>query len=127
MTRLMNLEGKKSIYETKITPSNLFKLVEKFRNREINNNSAKKVFEIMYHDGKDPISLIKDLGFEVISGSDSLSPIIDEIIDKNKQAVNDYKNGKEASLKFLIGQVMKATKGQANASEASQLIISKLS
>ena len=89
--------------------------------------NAKKVFEIMYHDGKDPISLIKDLGFEVISGSDSLSPIIDAIIDKNKQAVNDYKNGKEASLKFLIGQVMKATKGQANASEASQLIISKLS
>ena len=127
MTRLMNLEGKKSIYETKITPSNLFKLVEKFRNREINNNSAKKVFEIMYHDGEDPIKLIKDLGFEVISGSDSLSPIIDEIIEKNKQAVNDYKNGKEASLKFLIGQVMKATKGQANASEASQLIISKLS
>ncbi|MBL01373.1 MAG: Asp-tRNA(Asn)/Glu-tRNA(Gln) amidotransferase GatCAB subunit B [Chloroflexi bacterium] len=127
MTRLMNLDGKKNIYETKITPSNLFKLVEKFKNREINNNSAKKIFEIMYYDGKDPISLIKDLGFEVISGSDSLSPIIDDIIDKNQQAVNDYKNGKEASLKFLIGQVMKATKGQANASEASKLIISKLS
>lgn len=127
MTRLMNTDDKKNIYETKITPYNLFKLVEKFKNREINNNSAKKVFEIMYHEGKEPVGIIKELGFEVISDSDSLSPIVDDIIEKNNQAVNDYKNGKEASLKYLIGQVMKETKGQADASEVSQLIISKLS
>ena len=81
----------------------------------------------MYHEGKEPVGIIKELGFEVISDSDSLSPIVDDIIEKNNQAVNDYKNGKEASLKYLIGQVMKETKGQADASEVSQLIISKLS
>jgi aspartyl-tRNA(Asn)/glutamyl-tRNA(Gln) amidotransferase subunit B len=63
----------------------------------------------------------------MVSGADSLGPVIDEVIANNQKAVNDYLGGTEASLKFLIGQVMKATRGQADAVQATQMIKQQLS
>jgi aspartyl-tRNA(Asn)/glutamyl-tRNA(Gln) amidotransferase subunit B len=127
MARLMNNDEISRMSDTKVKPAALATLVEKFQKRELNNNSAKQVFGVMYAQGTDPEIIIKDLGLAVVSGADSLGPIVDEVIGNNEKAVVDFLAGKEASLKFLMGQVMKATRGQADAKQATEMIREKLS
>jgi len=127
MARLMNNDEITDMADTKISPESLATLVEKFRKRELNNNAAKQVFEAMYTKGAAPDEVIELLGLGMVSGADSLGPVIDEVIANNEKAVNDYLGGTEASLKFLIGQVMKATRGQADAVQATQMIKKQLS
>ncbi len=126
MARMMNVDEISDMSKTKVKPAGLATLVEKFRKRELNNNSAKQVFEVMYTDGTDPETIIKHLGLAVVSGANSLGPIVDEVIENNEKAVVDFLAGKEASLKFLMGQVMKATRGQADAMQATEMIREKL-
>ena len=126
MARMMNDDEIVNMADTKITPEALATLVEKFRKRELNSNSAKQVFEIMYKKGTAPETIIEDLGFGVVSGADSLGPIVDEVIANNEKAVNDYLGGKEVALKSLMGQVMKATRGQADPVQATEMIKQKL-
>lgn len=126
MARLMNEDELVNMADTKVSPEALATLVEKFRKREINNNSAKQVFEIMYKQGTTPEKIIEDLGLSVVSGADSLGPIVDEVIANNEKAVNDYLGGKEVALKSLMGQVMKATRGQADPVQATDMIKEKL-
>jgi aspartyl-tRNA(Asn)/glutamyl-tRNA(Gln) amidotransferase subunit B len=80
----------------------------------------------MYTKGTDPETVIKDLGLGMVSGADSLGPVVDKVIENNEKAVVDFLAGKEASLKFLMGQVMKATRGQADAAQATEMIREKL-
>ena len=122
MARLMNNDEITNMRDTKVTPESLATLVEKFRKRELNNNAAKQVFEAMYIKGAAPEEVIELLGLGMVSGADSLGPIINEVIANNEKAVNDYLGGTEASLKFLVGQVMKATRGQADAVQATEMI-----
>ena len=122
MARLMNNDEITNMRDTKVTPESLATLVEKFRKRELNNNAAKQVFEAMYMKGAAPEEVIELLGLGMVSGADSLGPVINEVIANNEKAVNDYLGGTEASLKFLIGQVMKATRGQADAVQATEMI-----
>lgn len=126
MARMMNNDEISNMADTKVGPAALATLVEKFRKRELNNNSAKQVFEVMFRKGTEPETIIKDLGLGMVSGADSLGPIVDEVIEKNEKAVVDYLAGKEASLKYLMGQVMKATRGQADAMQATEMIKEKL-
>jgi|TARA_B100000959_G_scaffold283963_1_gene354226 aspartyl-tRNA(Asn)/glutamyl-tRNA(Gln) amidotransferase subunit B len=126
MARMMNDDEVVNMADTKVSPEALATLVEKFRKRELNNNSAKHVFEIMYNKGTTPETIIEDLGLAVVSGADSLGPIVDEIIANNEKAVNDYRSGKEVALKSLMGQVMKATRGQADPVQATEMIKEKL-
>tara|TARA_B110000438_G_scaffold30452_1_gene29673 strand:+ start:4768 stop:6243 length:1476 start_codon:yes stop_codon:yes gene_type:complete len=127
MARMMNEDELVNMADTKVSPEALATLVEKFRKRELNNNSAKQVFEIMYKKGTIPEKIIEDLGLSVVSGADSLGPIVDEVIANNEKAVNDYLSGKEVALKSLMGQVMKATRGQADPVQATEMIKEKLS
>jgi aspartyl-tRNA(Asn)/glutamyl-tRNA(Gln) amidotransferase subunit B len=126
MARMMNNDEISDMSQTRVKPAALATLVEKFRKRELNNNSAKQVFEVMYTKGTDPETVIKDLGLGMVSGADSLGPVVDEVIENNEKAVVDFLAGKEASLKFLMGQVMKATRGQADAAQANEMIREKL-
>jgi aspartyl-tRNA(Asn)/glutamyl-tRNA(Gln) amidotransferase subunit B len=126
MARRMNNDEISDMGDTKVGPEALATLVEKFRKRELNNNSAKQVFGVMYETGTAPEAIIEELGLGVVSGADSLGPIVDEVIENNEKAVEDYLAGKEASLKYLMGQVMKATRGQADAMQATEIIKEKL-
>jgi len=127
MARMMNNAEITDMYKTNVQPSQLATLVEKFRKRELNNNSAKQVFEVMFRKGTDPEQIIEDLGLGMVSGDDALGPVVDEVIANNEKAVADYLDGKEASLKYLMGQVMQATRGQADAQQATEMIKEKLS
>lgn len=126
MARLMNENEITNMSDTRVSPEALATLVEKFRKRELNNNSAKQVFEVIFNKGTAPEVIIEELGLGVVSGADSLGPIVDEVIANNKKAVADYLGGKEVALKSLMGQVMKATRGQADPVQATEIIKEKL-
>jgi len=81
----------------------------------------------MFATGKDAEAIVKEKGLAQISDEGELAKIVDEVIQQNPQSVADYKAGKEKALGFLVGQVMKATRGQANPGLVNKLLKEKLS
>jgi aspartyl-tRNA(Asn)/glutamyl-tRNA(Gln) amidotransferase subunit B len=69
---------------------------------------------------------VKDKGLTQISAADELEGIVGKVLAENARAVADYKEGKEKAMKFLVGQVMRATKGQANPQVVNKLLTKKL-
>jgi aspartyl-tRNA(Asn)/glutamyl-tRNA(Gln) amidotransferase subunit B len=88
---------------------------------------AKVVFEEIFNTGKDPEAIIKEKGMVQISDTGALAAIIDKVLAANPQSVEDYRAGKEKAIGFLVGQVMKETKGQANPGVVNGLLKQKLS
>jgi len=80
----------------------------------------------MFHTGKDADKVIAQQGLSQISDTEQLRETVSQVITANIQAVADYKAGKEQALKFLVGQVMKATKGRANPKLVNELLKEKL-
>lgn len=114
MARLMNAESLHDVSGTNIEPRALATLIDLFNKREINSNTAKQVFEEMWRTGGDPAQIIEDRGLGMVSDSSSLEPVVERVIGANPDAVDDYMGGKETAVRFLMGQVMKETKGQAD-------------
>jgi aspartyl-tRNA(Asn)/glutamyl-tRNA(Gln) amidotransferase subunit B len=92
----------------------------------INANTGKAVLETMFDTGLKAEFIIEELGLAQISDEEELSRIVEEVIAANPEAVSEYLGGKETVLRFLIGQVMKATRGKANPNLAGQLLKEKL-
>lgn len=109
-----------------IAPENLILLLEKLEKGEISGKISKEILSLMHDTGKKPGEIIAEKGFEQIGGEDELGEIIDEIISQNEKSVADYRAGKTEVLGFLVGQVMKKTKGQANPQVVNQILIKKL-
>jgi aspartyl-tRNA(Asn)/glutamyl-tRNA(Gln) amidotransferase subunit B len=80
----------------------------------------------MYNTGKDSAAIIKERGLSQISDTNELEKIAAEVIQSNVQPVADFKAGKENALKFLVGQVMKASKGRANPQLVNEVLKRKL-
>ncbi len=93
----------------------------------INTATAKAVLEEMFQTGKSAEEIIKERGLSQISDSSAIEAAVQEVVNSNPQPVADYRAGKEAALKFLVGQVMKATKGRANPKLAAEILTQKLS
>ena len=91
----------------------------------ISSKIAKKVFKAIT-DGEEPSAWVKAKGLIQLSDPDQLNPIIKSIVDDNSQSVEDFKNGKDRAVGFLIGQIMKQTKGQANPKVVNQLLMKEL-
>ncbi|HBO84017.1 MAG TPA: Asp-tRNA(Asn)/Glu-tRNA(Gln) amidotransferase GatCAB subunit B, partial [Deltaproteobacteria bacterium] len=83
--------------------------------------------EEMYKTGKDPDAVVKEKGVVQISDEDTLIKAIDDVLSKNPKEVSDYKEGREKLFGFFVGQVMKATKGQANPQVLNKLLKERLS
>lgn len=92
----------------------------------INTATAKSVLEEMFRTSKTALAIIEERGLSQISDTGELEAAILDVINSNAQAVSDYKAGKETALKFLVGQVMRATKGRANPVMAGELLQKKL-
>ncbi len=103
-----------SASEIRITPENFAELVSYILENKISNTAAKQVLEEMFRSGDDPSDIIDRLGLWQVSDADDLEDIARHIVKENPKAAEDYKNGKEASLQFLVGQVMKESRGKAN-------------
>ena len=114
------------ITETKLTPENLAGLVNLISDGTISSKIAKKVFNELVKNGGDPEKIVKEKGMVQISDPNVLLPIITEVLDNNPQSIEDFKNGKDRAIGFLVGQIMKATKGQANPPMVNKLLLEEI-
>jgi len=114
------------IKELKVTPENFAELITLIYEKRVNQQTAQKVLEEMFKTGGDPSNIIEDKKLGQIFDENALGKIIDEVIKENPKVVLEYKNGKGAALQFLMGQVMKKTKGQAEPKILNELLVHKL-
>ena len=113
--------------EIKITPENYAELVGLVACGKINSSAAQAVLLEMYQTGGDPSQIIEEKNLAQMDSEEELQKIVEEIFRKNEKSVADYKAGKNNALKFLIGQIMAATKGKANPQIAEKMLLEKLS
>ncbi len=123
--RLLNAEGKEAADLT-FEPKNLAELLKLVAAGTINKTTAKAVFELIYADNIDPVAYVKENGLEMVSDDGALDAMIDEVIAANPKSVADYQGGKKAALGFLVGQIMKASKGKADAGKVNAKLREKL-
>jgi len=124
-TRLMNATNT-DITNVKVTPEQLCRLIDLVQAGNISGTSAKTVFEEMFNTGKTADDIIKQKGLAQITDTHEIETTVEQVISGNPQAVTDYKAGKTQALKYLVGQVMKATKGRINANQALDLLIKRI-
>jgi aspartyl-tRNA(Asn)/glutamyl-tRNA(Gln) amidotransferase subunit B len=113
-------------FRTKVCPEKLCQLLVLIQEGSTGGPGAKSVFEEMATTGGCAADIIKEKGLSQISDTESIDQEIIAVLDNNAQAVADYRAGKEQSLKFLVGQVMKATRGRANPQLVNELLKKKL-
>ena len=113
LARLTNEKNSK-IESSGITSNNLSSLIDMIHGEVLTSSAAKTVFEIMFAEGGDPSTISKNMDLVQVSDTKFILDTISKVIEENEQAVKDYLNGKNTALKFMIGQVMKNTKGKAN-------------
>ena len=111
----------------KLTPENFAELIAMIITKKISSRTAKDLLPKILESGEDPHELMKAEGLSQVSDEAELLLIAKGIVEQNSQAVADYKTGKEASLQFLVGQVMRETKGKANPNMASEILKKLLS
>lgn len=112
--------------ECRIKPAQLAAMLKLIDDGTISGKIAKVVFEDMFASGKDPQQIVKEKGLVQVSDEAVLIPIIDEVITANPKVVEDYRNGKEKATGFLVGQVMKSTRGKANPALVNKLLKDRL-
>ncbi|GAB4346704.1 MAG: Asp-tRNA(Asn)/Glu-tRNA(Gln) amidotransferase subunit GatB [Gammaproteobacteria bacterium] len=110
------------ITESPVSAGQLGGLLVRIKDGTISGKIAKEVFEAMWDGEGDADTIIQARGLKQISGADALKPIVEQVIADNPAQVAQYQAGKEKLLGFFVGQVMKATKGQANPAEVNKLI-----
>ena len=91
-------------------------------NGTINGSVAKDVFKKIFEEDIDPEKYVEENGLKMDNDEDALKATIEEIVAKNPQSVEDYKNGKDKAIGFLVGQTMKATGGKANPGVVNKLL-----
>lgn len=116
----------KELHELAITPEALAKMIQLIEDGTISSKIAKKVFAELVEKGGDPEKIVKEKGLVQISDEGQLREIIAGVLDQNEQSIIDYKNGKNKAVGFLVGQVMKATKGQANPPMVNKLLLEEI-
>lgn len=116
----------KELHDLALTPEGLGKMIRLIEDGTISSKIAKKVFAELVDKGGDPEQIVKDKGLVQISDEGQLREIITKILDDNEQSIVDFKNGKDRALGFLVGQVMKQTKGQANPPMVNKILLDEM-
>ena len=114
------------ISDIKITPENFAELIFLVHQGKINSSAGQKILETMYEKGGDPTTIMKDQGLEQIDDEGELEKTVQEILDKNPEQVEQYKQGKTNVLQYFVGQTMAATKGKANPQKVTEILKSLL-
>ncbi|RFU68923.1 Asp-tRNA(Asn)/Glu-tRNA(Gln) amidotransferase subunit GatB [Peribacillus saganii] len=125
LSAYLNAEGKE-LHDVALTAEGLAGMIKLIENGTISSKIAKTVFKELIENGGDPETIVKEKGLVQISDEGTLRKIIEEAIDNNPQSVEDFKNGKAKATGFLVGQIMKATKGQANPPLVNKLLLEEL-
>jgi len=123
---LMNSSGK-SIGECAMTPAALASLVRLSASGAINGPTLKDLLPEIFEKGGDPEAIVKERGLGAVSDSGALEAFVDQAIAANPKSVADFKAGKKAAAGFIVGQVMKLSKGKADPKAVGQMVARKLS
>lgn len=111
----------KTIDNCDLKPQNLAKLVSLIDAGEVSNAQAKKLVDDLMA-GKDPQKSAEEKGLRQVSDTGAIEKMVTEVLDANPQAIEDFKNGKDRAVGFLVGQVMKKSRGQANPGMVSKMV-----
>ncbi len=123
--KLLNQEGI-DINESKVLPAQLSALVGLIEAGKISGSAAKQVIEEMFRSGKDPETVVSEKGLGQIEDSSVIDAAVAKVLEANAGPVADYRAGKVAAMNMLVGQVMKETRGRANAAQVQALLRAEL-
>ena len=112
--------------DTKVTPEMLADLMVRIFHKQVSSSGAQTILKEMFETGLTADQIIRQKDLAKVSDVGALGAIVEQVITENLQAVADYKKGKEASIKFLIGKVMAKTKGKANPQVVEEILKNKL-
>ncbi len=116
------VQNNENIRDIKVTPENYAEFIGFVASGKINSSAAQAVLQEMYRNGSDPSQVIEEKNLLQMEDDGELENIINKILNTNQKSVEDFKNGKQNAFQFLIGQVMKETKGKANPKTTSELL-----
>ncbi|MFV8252541.1 Asp-tRNA(Asn)/Glu-tRNA(Gln) amidotransferase subunit GatB [Aerococcus urinaeequi] len=119
-------DNEKDLDQIGLTPESLAEMIALIEDGTISSKQAKKVFKVLADKGGSAKEVVEAEGLVQLSDPAQLLPLITEILDNNQQSIDDYKAGKKKATGFLVGQIMKATKGQANPQVVNQLLTEEL-
>lgn len=123
--RLMNTTGVE-IDAVPIAPENLVGLIKLVDGGTITHTTAKEVLETMFKTGRSAVDIVDEKGLAQISDTSALEAVVDKVLSENPQEVQTYLGGKEGLMGWFVGQVMRETKGQANAQIVNELLRARL-
>jgi aspartyl-tRNA(Asn)/glutamyl-tRNA(Gln) amidotransferase subunit B len=128
MTEMLRLlsEKEKEISDVAITPKALAGLVKLVESKTINASTAKEIFAELFEKGGDPEKIVREKGLVQVSDSDAIETFVIQAMKENPKSVADFRNGKKAAAGFLVGQVMRLSKGKANPQVVQQILEAKL-
>jgi aspartyl-tRNA(Asn)/glutamyl-tRNA(Gln) amidotransferase subunit B len=121
VSRMLNAEGR-DIANCPVSPEGLADMIALINKGTISGKIAKTVFEEMWTSGKDAATIVKEKGLVQISDEGEIVSIVKAVIAAHPQSVADYQAGKEKAIGFLVGQIMKQTKGRANPELVNRLL-----
>ena len=125
LLRELKKDGR-NIVDCPVSPSALVDLLKLIESGTISGNIAKGIFEEMYQTQKSAGSIVEEKGLKQITDSSAIEKIVAEVLQANPSQVEEFKGGKEKVLGFLVGQVMKASKGKANPAMVNKLLKKKM-
>ena len=114
-----------TIDQAQLNPENLAKLIAMIDDGKISNAQAKKLVDDLMA-GKDPEAAAKEKGLQQVSDTGAIAAMVNEVMDANPQAIEDFRNGKSRAVGFIVGQVMKKSRGQANPGMVSRMVNEEL-
>jgi len=114
--------GLEEMEHIKITPENFAEFIARIHHQEVSSSGARVLLKEMFETGEDPSVIIDKKDLAQVSDVEEITRAAREVIAENPKPVEDYKKGKKESLQFLVGQVMKKTKGKANPQVAREIL-----
>ena len=116
----------KELSETSLTAEGLAGMIKLITDGTISSKIAKKVFAELIEHGGDAEKIVKEKGLVQVSDSGQLLAWVNEALDNNPKSIEDYKNGRDRAIGFLVGQIMKASKGQANPQMINKMLLEEI-
>ena len=108
--------------DIRFSPKNLAKLILLVDGKVINSTVAKEVFEVIFDKDIDPEAYVEEKGLKTVNDQGALRKTIEYIVEANQQSVEDYHNGKQKAMGFLVGQTMKAMQGKADPAMVNRIL-----
>jgi len=126
LSKRLNTQGR-DLGDSPVAPTTLAALIARVADGTVSNSGARQVFDALWSgEGTDVDGLIAAKGLKQLNDTGAMEKIVDEVIAANAKSVEEYRAGKGKAFNALVGQVMKASKGQANPAQASELLKKKL-